>query len=165
MSSSWFPPDRGLNSINYFSHSLRVFFCLFVLQIPSLNLWFAGMVVQVSSIYSHDLWNSTSECQVLGHDSPDCSVWPEWPILWTILLIPNFFNVRFMEATVLLGSFQCRRKCCSLLEICDNPVSVPLTTWLSFCSGMHFHIVFLICKVTTNLLCLMAWFLLGHYRV
>lgn len=39
MSSSWFPPDRGLNSINYFSHSLRVFFCLFVLQIPSLNLW------------------------------------------------------------------------------------------------------------------------------
>ncbi len=68
----------------------------------------------------------------------------EWPALGRVLVVPSFFHLRIMEATVLLGTFSAAEIFCSLSQICASIQSciwalqaVPLTSWLGFRSDMH----------------------------
>ena len=62
-----------------------------------------------SHLHTGSLELIQSDHWVLGHlsyqrpFSPDCSVWPGGSR--RVLVVPNFFHLRIMEATVLLGTF------------------------------------------------------------
>ena len=63
-----------------------------------------------SPISTEELWSSVSDHRVLGHH-PDQDPCPwllsvaGWPALGRVLLVPNFFHLRLIEATVFLGTF------------------------------------------------------------
>jgi len=118
-------------------------------------LWIvAEMVVllQGSPISMHEL-NQTDH-QISGHLLP-------WPFSYNclagrltqgrVLVHPNFFYLKMMEAAALLGNFNAAEFFCSLPQICASTQcglwalqSVPLTLWLGFCSDMHFQLLDLI---------------------
>ena len=52
------------------------------------------------------------------------------PALGRVLVFPNFFYLRMMEATVFVGTFT---------------AAIPSTSWLGFCSDMHFQLWDLMC--------------------
>ena len=63
-----------------------------------------------SHLHTGSLELSQSDHQVLGHlsyqgPSPPIAQFAGWPALGRVLVVPNFFHLRIMEATVLLGTF------------------------------------------------------------
>ncbi len=69
----------------------------------------------LSPISRMHLWSSATV--ILGSSlplsprlfSPDSSVWPDGQALGRVLVVPNVFHLRIMEATVLLGTLKCSR--------------------------------------------------------
>lgn len=142
MSSSWFPPYRCLNSNNYFSHSLVVFFANS--KFPSGHSDIKLRLVECcsdgcpSASFSHLHTWSLELNQWMSGSWSHLTDWLDNLLFEQFCLFPNFFHVRIMQATVLLGS----RKCFVAFSRSvprHKPVSVALTTWLGFCSGMHFQ--------------------------
>ena len=59
-------------------------------------------------------------------------------------MVPNFFHLRMMETTVLLGTVNAAAIFCTLPQICASTQSclgalrtIPSTSWLGFCSDTH----------------------------
>ena len=76
--------------------------------------------------------------------SPDCFYLARRPVRGRVLVVPNFFHLRMMEATVFLDLQCCRNVLVPFPRSVSrhNPVSGPLRTipstlWLGFCSDMH----------------------------
>jgi hypothetical protein len=53
------------------------------------------------------------------------------PVLGRVLVVPNYFHLRMMEATVFLGTFIATQSCLGALR------TIPSTSWLVFFSDMH----------------------------
>ena len=75
--------------------------------------------------------------------SPDCCL-ARRPALGRALVVPNFFHLWIMEATVLLGTFNAAEFFVAFPRSVPRPQSclwalqaVPSTSWLGFCSDMH----------------------------
>ena len=69
---------------------------------------------------------------------------PGLPAEASILVVPNFFHLRMLKATVFLGTFNAANIFGTLPQICASTQSclwalrtIPLTSWLGFCSDMH----------------------------
>ena len=61
------------------------------------------------------------------------------PALGRVLVVPNFFHLRMMEATV-LGDLQCiRHFLVPFPDLCLDTIlrTIPPTSWIGFCSDMH----------------------------
>ena len=97
----------------FFVNSKRPFMCLSWGEAYVWPLCVAVMVVllEVSPISTQDLRSSARV--TIGFLSPflprpfllDCSVWPARPALGRVLVVPNFFHLRIMVATVRFGTF------------------------------------------------------------
>jgi hypothetical protein len=81
-----------------------------------------------------------------------------------VLVVPNF-HLRMMEATVFLGTFNATDIFGTLSEICASTQSclgalrtIPSTSWLDFCSGMHCELWDLI-SVCISKSCPINWIL------
>ena len=65
------------------------------------------------------------------------------PALGRVLVVPNFFHLRMMESTVFLETFNADifwypSPICALTQFCLGALrTIPLTSWLGFCSDMH----------------------------
>ena len=60
-----------------------------------------------------------------------------WPALGNVLLAPNFFHLQMMDATVFLGTVDAAMSMLRHNHVSDLR-TVPSTSWLGFCSDMHF---------------------------
>ena len=68
------------------------------------------VLLEGSPIFTEDLWSSVSDHQVLGRlpdqgPSPLITQFGWLPALGRVLVVPDFFRLRMMEATVFLGTF------------------------------------------------------------
>ncbi len=107
------------------------------------------MCFHASSFISTWSWSSTRVTimfLVTSLDKPLLHqlLWAGRPALGRVLVVPNIFHLRIMEATVLLGIFSAAEMFCSLPQICAAIQSclwallaVPLNSWLGFHSDMH----------------------------
>ena len=66
------------------------------------------------------------------------------PALGRVLVVPNFFNLRMMEATVFSGTSMLQKcfgtlpQICALTQSCLRALqTIPSTSWLGFCSDIH----------------------------
>ena len=132
---------------------LRSGFCLATL--PKRPDWWSAAEMDVllegSPISTEELWRlSQSDHRVLGHlpdqgpSSPRLLTLARRPVLGRVLVVPNFTHLRMMEATVFLGPFNAADIFGTLPQICASTQSclgalrtIPLTSWLGFCSDMH----------------------------
>lgn len=81
---------------------------------------------------------------------PSCSVSFGWQALGRVLVVPNFFHLRIMEATVLLGAFHAAEHLTQ--SWLSTQLVDPLTSWMNFkshCKGSvwYFSLFFLINKI------------------
>ena len=126
---------------------------LFLMAVMCLLRSAAEMVVllEASLISTDDLYSSVIHHQVLGHlPAKSKPFLPRWlnlagqPALGRVLVVSNFFHLRMMEATVLLGNFTAAEifsypstDLC-LTQSCLGALwTIPSTSWLGFCSDMN----------------------------
>ena len=58
------------------------------------------------------------------------------PALGRVLVVPNFFHLRMMEATVFLGTFNAAEMFCyPSPDLCLD--TILSRNWLGFCSDVH----------------------------
>ena len=69
------------------------------------------------------------------------------PALGRVLVVPNFFHLRMVGATVFWGPSVLQTSFGTLLQICASTQSclgplrtIPSTSWLGFCSDMHYQL-------------------------
>ena len=98
------------------------------------------VLLEGSPISTEELELCQSDHRVLGHlpdqgPSPTIAQFGWAASSRLVLVIPNFFHLRMMEATVFLGT---------LPQICASPLprlgalpTIPLTACLGICSDMH----------------------------
>ena len=106
-------------------------------------------------IFTEEFWSSVSHHWVLGH-LPDQGLLPRLlslagrPALGRVLVVPNFFHLRMMEANVFLGTF-------NAADICWYPSpDVCLDTILSRSSMDNFFdlmVWFLFCGTVYRQVC------------
>ena len=105
------------------------------------------VLLEGSPISTEELWSSvrvTIEFLVTSMTKgllPSFLSLAWWPVLGRVLVVPNFFHLRMMEATMFLGTFN------AVEMFCYPSPDLCLDTILS-------------CSSTDNSFDLMAWFLL-----
>lgn len=105
-----------------------------------------------SSLHTWSLELNYGDLEVLGHlfcqsTSPRLLSLARRPVLGRVLIVTNS-HLKIIEAIVLLGTFNATEFFfCSLPQICAPTQScfwvlqaVHLTSWLCFCSDMHFQL-------------------------
>ena len=108
------------------------------------------VILESSPISTEKLWSSvrvTIEFLVTSLTKallPRFLSLPGRPALGRVLVVPNFFHLRRMEATVFLGPSMLQTCFGTLPQICASTQSclgalckIPSTSWLGFCSDMH----------------------------
>ena len=103
------------------------------------------VLLEGSPISTEELWSSVSDHRILGHlpdqgPSPPIAQFAGQPNPGRVLVVPNFFHLRMMQATVFFWTFNAAEFFWyTSPDLCRDTI-MSLTSWLGFCDDMRCQI-------------------------